>query len=467
MKILLIDDHAEARQSVAGLLQQLGHSVEQAANGQAGLEQVYTYQPALILSDMRMPGMDGLHLLEALESCDHPPPLALMTAFGDAETAIRALRLGAIDYIRKPIDVNELNRLLGRLEPREPSAEPSMSVMVVRQEADGLVVCGSAFAHVVALADRLHDAPDLPCLIEGETGSGKELIARRIHHGGYETSGPFIALNCAAIAPGLFESELFGYSSGAFTGALATGSVGKLALAAGGTILLDEIADLPADQQAKLLRIIEERNWYPVGSNQLQRLKARVICSCNADLLERVRSGRFREDLYYRLKVGHLRIPPLRERDEDNPPLARAYLMRIRLNLGRGFVHLHTSAERALRAYPWPGNVRQLYHLLEQASVFHDGEELEERHLIDLLPRPSSGSGAPRRCVLSRLPGDLEMPTEGLDIDSWTKALVIAALDLNHGSPVRTASYLGVTRKVLYTLRKRYGLLGGHAEGDV
>lgn len=471
--ILLVDDHAEVRESLAGFIEQLGHATVMAGGGAEALAIIRDNRPDLVLSDLRMPGMSGLELLEAIEDFERPPPLALMTAFGDAETAIEALRLGAADYLRKPVDVRELHQLIERYAP-SPSGR-MLTPHPEYEQADGLVVAGPAMAKVVALADRLHGAPDFPCLIEAETGCGKELVARRIHHGGKPTgAGPFVAINCAAIAPGLFESELFGYTAGAFTGANKGGAAGKLALAAGGTLLLDEIVELPLDQQAKLLRVLEDRTWYPVGSNQLERLKARVVCACNQRLTERVADGRFREDLFYRLKVGHLRIPPLRERTDEILPLARSFLMRIRRDRERGFQKLSSGADAFLMAQPWPGNVRQLYHLLEQASMLYDGAVLDSHHLVELMPgskpvaSPSNPLGdlPPLMTTLPPPSEALRLPDGGFDIDLWTKMVVAAALEKNGGSPVRTSAYLGLTRKVLYTLRKRYGLLRRRREGE-
>jgi two-component system, NtrC family, response regulator AtoC len=480
MRILLVDDHPEVRQSLGAFIEQLGHEALECDNAPAAVATARTARPDLILSDLRMPGMDGLHLLAALEQLDHPPPLALMTAFGDADTAIAALRQGAVDYLRKPIDVRELHHLIERISNLTPTANlvspaASESAPVTREEADGLVVYGEAFARVIALADRLHAAHELPCLIEGETGSGKELLARRIHHGGKpRISSPFVAVNCAAIAPGLFEAELFGYAAGSFTGALAGGAQGKLALASGGTLLLDELADLPLDQQAKLLRVLEDRTYYPVGSNQLQQLKARVVCACNADLLDLVGRNRFREDLYYRLKVGHIRIPPLRERKEDIIVLAQVFMVRIRRTRGRGFQRLSSDAAHLLTSYAWPGNVRQLHHLLEQVGMLYDGAVLDAGPLRELLPDldpptaavtantsggPSAVSATVAPTTVSLSPTAVVLPEGGFDLDTWTRTVVQVALAKHQGSPVRTAAYLGVTRKVLYTLRKRHGLI--------
>jgi DNA-binding NtrC family response regulator len=485
--VLLVDDHPEVCDSLAAFIQQLGHRAVCEHDPRQALERIQMERPDLVLSDLRMPGMTGLELLEAMEGLDQPPPLALMTAFGDAETAIKALRMGAVDYLRKPVDVRELHQLIERFTGGPGLTGRMRTPMPPDSLVDDLLVAGAAIAKVVQLADRLHRAPDLPCLIEAETGCGKELIARRIHHGGRPAqAGPFVALNCAAIAPGLFEAELFGYAAGSFTGALAGGSPGKLALAAGGTLLLDEVAELPLDQQAKLLRVLESRSWYPVGSNQLQRLKARVMCACNARLLSLVGSGRFREDLYYRLKVGHLTIPPLRERRDEILPLANHFLQTVRRERGRGFQKLSSDAETFLLAQDWPGNIRQLHHVLEQAAILFDGAVLDVRHLTELMPdaKPmpdatmrmadalgalgalgttvaKAQAGQSTETPLPLDPTRVRLPHEGLDLDAWIRAVVEAALERHDGSPVRTAAYLGITRKVLYTLRKRYGLLTG------
>jgi two-component system, NtrC family, response regulator AtoC len=476
MRILLVDDHPDVRHSLAAFIEQLGHHSLQTDNGPDAVAMARREVPDLILSDLRMPGMDGLHLLSALEHLDHPPPLALMTAFGDADTAIRALRQGAIDYLRKPIDVRELHRLIERIQTTHQATPSTPGATTIREEADGLIRFGQVFDQVITLCDRLHQATDLPCLIEGETGSGKELIARRIHHGGTpKTNRPFIALNCAAIATGLFEAELFGYAPGAFTGAVSGGSQGKLALAAGGTVLLDEVADLPLDQQAKLLRVLEDRSWYAVGSSTLQRLTARIIGACNTDLLDRVRHGQFREDLYYRLKVGHVHVPPLRERSEDIVPMAQIFMARIRKLRGRGFQKLSSAAAAKLTALPWPGNVRQLHHFLEQAGMVNDGAVLDAPIIDHFIPAPLKQSPTSLKsdtpsikvtasavipiATLPNQPTALQLPDKLFDLDIWQRAIISAALEKHDNAPVRTAAYLGISRKVLYTLRKRYGLL--------
>lgn len=477
MRILIVDDHPDVRISLAEFLGQIGHDCVHAGSAEEALRLLPQVSPGLLISDLRMPGMDGLALLSAVRALPSAPPVALMTAFGDSTTAIEAMRRGAVDYLRKPIDVRELHRLVERIE----LAARASPIPSIREVADGVIVAGADLDRLLALADRIHAAPDLPCLIEGETGTGKELFARRVHHGGEPCDAPFVALNCTAISAGLFESELFGYAPGAFTGANPRGAEGKVAAAAGGTLFLDEIGDLPPDQQAKLLRLLEDRSWYPVGDNRLRRLQARIVCATNANLVGRVLEGRFREDLYYRLKVCHLRIPPLRERDGGVLPLARALLERAARRRSRSGMVLSPAAERIVATHRWPGNVRQLTHALEQACLLANDTLIDDgllRSLIDdglgggplrptvaATPTPSAVTTPapipPQQPALSLPqlpPGRISLDPAGCNLDAWNRALVAEALRLNNGSPVRASTYLGVTRKVLYTLRKRYGL---------
>jgi DNA-binding NtrC family response regulator len=472
MKVLIVDDHRDARDALAHFVTELGHDIVCAEDGREALDKITASRPDLIISDLRMPGMDGMALLAALEAFDDPPPLALITAYADANFAVEALRCGACDYLRKPIDIREIHQLIERIDCALPKpALPATNEPL--PGTDGVVIAGPAFASVVALADRLHRFSDLSALIEGETGTGKELIARRIHHGGDRDCGkPFVALNCAAIPTGLFEAELFGYVSGAFTGAASGGSPGRIAQAGDGTLFLDEVGEMPLDQQAKLLRVLEERAYFPVGGSKQQRLSARVVCACNSDLYDAVLKGRFREDLLYRLKVGFVRIPPLRERPEEILPIARAMIASIRKSRGAGFTAIDPQACDMLRQGAWPGNVRQLRHVLERATIERLPSDtvlgpaalrsaIDERSQSE--PRVSSVTPAPALSGPAQLsvapPKMLSMPPERFDLDAWHRAMIASALVHCDRSPVKTARYLGISRKVLYTLRKRYGLM--------
>ena len=465
MRIVLVDDHAEVVNSLAEFMQGLGHEIEIARDGAEALQRIRRRKPDFVLSDVRMPGMDGLKLLAALEDSEPPVKIALMTAFSDTSVAVEALRHGAVDYLRKPIDVVELHALLERhTPPSHPLGTTTYQSLI--PQPDGLLISGKAFASVVTLADRLHSARNLPCVIEAETGCGKELIARRIHHGGKLTdTRPWIPLNCAAISPNLFESELFGYAPGSFSGARDSGASGKFSAAGNGTIFLDEIGELTLDQQAKLLRVLEDRAWYPVGSNHLQRLEARVICASNRPLADLVAHGKFREDLLYRLKVGHIRIPPLRERTEEIAVLANGLLPIIRQRIGGGFKEISNSALDIFLGHSWPGNVRELAHVLEIGLVTLDGPVLHEGHARTLLGGTGTfsdlnGAEGKKLFVLPSIPpADISLDGLHFALDDWHRAIIMSALAKHDGSPVSTSAYLGITRKVLYSLRKRYGLL--------
>jgi two-component system, NtrC family, response regulator AtoC len=472
MNILLVDDHLEVAKSLATLLSELGHQTTCADSGSQALAVLARQSVELVLTDLRMPEMNGASLLDHIHRAWPQLPVAVMTAYGEHYTALDLIRRGAVDYFHKPIDVREVLALIDRLatDPKE-----EVDDLVGQELADGLVVHSSEMAALIRRCDRMHQMPETPVLVQGATGTGKELIARRVHHGGEPDAdnGPFVALNCAAISASLFESELFGYESGAFTGARTGGQAGKLALAAGGTVFLDEVGDLPADQQAKLLRVIETRRWYPVGGTREQALHARIVCATNLNLEQAIQEGDFREDLYYRLKVVRLRLPSLNDTPSAIARLVPLLLARIRKRMTSAFTSISHAALATLETRPWPGNIRELGHFLEAACIEADGGELDEkalrqhlelsgRHGLIADPATQSCSPAAQRdglSVLLRDPGPNDLPDERFDLDHWHGAVIKAALEKCDQSPVRTAKYLGISRKVLYTLRKRYGLM--------
>lgn len=342
---------------------------------------------------------------------------------------------------------------------------------------DGLILCDEVDRDLLARADRFHANPQAPALIEGETGTGKELWARRLHHGGRPNREPFVAINCAAISPGLFEAELFGYEEGAFSGAAAGGRPGKMSLAGDGTLFLDEVAEMPLEQQAKLLRALESRTYFRVGGRELQHFTARVICACNSDLYKQVKRGSFRQDLYYRLKVAQLRLRPLRQRRDSIPVLARSFTLR---NYTDGLASFDTIAEDGLEYLKhgeWPGNVRQLVHLIEEAGLLTTLPVLDKQTLVDLMKTSATTElvqrvGSARRTSAlvpkaQRVPIVVDwanlkaehMPEDAFPFREWEGAVLKAALEKHRGSPVRAAKYLGLSRKVLYTMRKNHGLL--------
>ncbi len=463
MNILVVDDHSEVRTSIAQFITALGHTVVEAVSGNQAIGMIHANAISLIISDINMPNGDGFELLAVVNDMEHAPPVALMTAFGDNEVGIRALKSGACDYIHKPIDVRDIHNLLTTVE----SVTQLPAKQTLQHEADGIIVYSSKIAEQLRLCERIHTTPELPAFISGKTGTGKELFARRIHHGGnFHNTDPFIAVNCAAIAPSLFEAELFGYADGAFTGATTGGAKGKLALAAGGTVFLDEIAELPKDQQAKLLRVLESKRWYPIGSDTEEHLQARIVCAANVNLLEHVQSGAFREDLYYRLKVLRIQLPPLCEEPNAIPLLAQEFANDCRTKWGRGFTSIEDRAAALLSAAPWPGNIRQLRHYVEELCMLHDDTVLREHMLVpkgnpatETFAKPNRKASAIIIPQLLLTPDAEDLPDDHFPLETFQAALIAAALKKHHYSPVKAAAYLGISRKVLYTLRKRYGLL--------
>jgi transcriptional regulator with PAS, ATPase and Fis domain len=296
------------------------------------------------------------------------------------------------------------------------------------------------------LAEKLHRDRSIPVLIEGETGTGKEIIARLIHYGSGEVTTPFVSINCTAISPNLFETELFGYEEGAFTGAKRRGSIGKFELAQGGTIFLDEIGDLPLDLQPKLLRVLEEREFYRVGGLKKSKLNIRIICATNQDLLKKVEEGKFRQDLFYRLKVGHIIVPPLRERREEIMPLARLFLAQLAQEKKKRFSHFHEGTIKILEDHHWPGNIRELKNTIESIVLLYDDTEVSPQHLFSL---NSGQNPSPCRSIPHVENGKVNLPEEELNLKELERQIVKATLEKFDGNKTRTARYLGMSRSAL------------------
>ncbi|MDD2422034.1 MAG: sigma-54 dependent transcriptional regulator [Heliobacteriaceae bacterium] len=312
-------------------------------------------------------------------------------------------------------------------------------------------IYAESMCRLVEFARKYHEDRSIPVLIEGETGTGKEVLARLVHSGRLGKSLPFVDINCAALSPGLFESELFGYEPGSFTGGLATGKKGKLDLAGGGTLFLDEIGDLPLELQAKLLRLVQEREYYRVGG--LTKIKAdiRLICATNIPLQTKVTAGAFRQDLFFRLKVGYLEVPPLRERKADIIPLANMFMRNFSRQKSKGFSRINPAAAEILLAYRWPGNVRELKNVIEWAVLMHDDREIKPAHLS--VNTEKSGP--------ARLPADkehapgLRLPPGRFPLEKFIDEIIYKALQLNQGNKAATARYLGISRSRLYERLKR------------
>ena len=388
-RILLIDDDTSLRRVLEYNLQEEGYEVDTAADGESGLALFDRREPDLVITDLKMPGISGFQVLAGIRERSPEALVIVITAFGDVETAVKAMKSGAYDYVTKPFNREEF-RLVARkaLELRGLSAENRRLKEELSDRAEFREIIGTSgsMQKVFSVVSKVADT-DATVLISGESGTGKELVARAIHAQSSRRGAPFVAVNCAAIPRDLLESELFGHVKGAFTGAIRD-KAGKFQLADGGTIFLDEVGELPLDLQPKLLRALQERSVEPVGGSHPQKLDVRVVAATNVDLEKALDEGMFREDLYYRLAVIPVHLPPLRERREDIPLLIRRFLARS----GSPAPSVSAEALAILENYPWPGNVRELRNAIERAVIMAKGDKIR----LEDLPAELRGQTAAR-----------------------------------------------------------------------
>ncbi|MDR3562083.1 MAG: sigma-54 dependent transcriptional regulator [Negativicutes bacterium] len=473
MNILLVDDSKTSRFWVGKALKRAGHDVVECGSGEEALTRFTEEYFPLVLSDIVMPGMSGIDLLRKISSLPQgkETDVVLFTANSQVELAIEALRAGALDYLLKPINMQELSIIIQRVAEQRVifkehkqlkerfKYEVEVATAETRQELERLkeVLAKAIGLHRVGFfspvmqnitlqAHKYHADRSIPVFIEGETGTGKELVASMIHNGGAVSPRPFVPINCAAISPTLFESELFGYEAGAYTGSLSKGQKGKIDLAQGGTLFLDEIGEIPLELQAKLLRVIQEKEFYRVGGLQRIKTDLRIICATNVDLAERLKNGTFRKDLYYRLKVGHIQLPPLRERVNDIVPLAELFLQQFSQEKGKRFQRIGPEAAQVLLAYEWPGNVRELRNAIEWVAFMYNAEEVNPGHLGILDPKfPVHGEEAPGMID----PQNFVIPPDGFSLDDYCEQIITQALEMHHGNKAAAARMLGMTRRAL------------------
>ena len=434
--VLIVDDDAAMRDALGEAARDLGYDTELAASGSQALDLLDSHTVDAVLLDLRMPGIDGIEVLRRIRSRTHPPPVTVLTAHATAANTIEAMRLGAFDHLTKPIGREEVSRVLGgmmamRAEPYAPRAEA---------DQDGLIGSSEAMRAVQKTIGMLADS-NATVLISGETGTGKELVARAIHDHGHRSGKPFVAVNCAAIPAELLESELFGHVRGAFTGAV-TDRKGAFREAEHGTLFLDEIGDMDIAMQAKILRALQERVVTPVGGRPIP-VDVRVIAATHRDLNQRVREGSFREDLFYRLHVVPIHLPPLRERIADIVPLAEYFLGRA-----IGAKRLAPDAAARLIRHAWPGNVRELKNAMERAAVLVRGDVINAADLDFVDETQVTTDGA-----IAWPDEDLPSATARLE-----EMLIRRALSRTAGNRAEAARMLGIHRQLLYTKMKRYGL---------
>jgi len=471
LRILIVDDDAMSRGAVASFLSEdLGHEVVECDRGERALE-IFAENPfPAVISDVKMPGIDGIELLHKIRKTRSPDQtcFVLMTGFGDMETAIQALRAGACDFLLKPLNIEELAVVLSRIEETirqadgalaggpdgadraagagqrmsgDPGGIPGASAFVDVPEVGRVGLYSDAMRAASSMAQNLHSYRTVPVLIEGETGTGKEIMARMVHHGsGDHKVGPFVTVNCSAITPTLFESELFGYEKGAFTGASGSGKAGKLEQAQGGTLFLDEIGEITMRMQIDLLQVLEDKIFYKVGGTQPITADFRVIAATNADLEQAIRNRTFRQDLFYRLNVIAFTMPPLRERREDIPLLAAHFLAQFTQEVNRGVERISRDAMDELMLHEWPGNVRELSNAIERAVV------VCKTNTITPYDLPIG------TCL------EDELKTRYFSLNDVEKQHILKILQQTNWNISKSSVILGVDRSTLYNKIKRYDL---------
>ena len=465
-QILIVDDDHQLRMSFERLLAAEGYEVRTASSGEAGIAAVREEAPDVVIMDVRMPGISGLEAYAALREIEPRLPVIIMTAYGTTDIAIEATKMGAFDYILKPFDIPDILKLLDKAVAAGRSMRSRVAVGEEGEKAcadDAIIGRSPAMQELYKAIGRA--APtDATVLIRGESGTGKELVARAVYQHSLRADKPFLVINCVAIPETLLESELFGYEKGAFTGASGR-KVGKIEQANRGTVFLDEIGDMPLSIQAKILRLLQEQNVERLGGRQVIPVDVRIIAATNRDLEQAVRDGQFREDLYYRLKVVTLSLPPLRERPDDIALLARYFLARHARDLGQADPGLSTEALALLAARTWPGNARELSNTLKKALIFNRGAPLAPEEVHKAAGEPLRGTVAPdvspdvavARFVRRELGSGREGLFEEL-MDHFGLLVIREALEATGGNRTQAARLLGLSRPTLIAKIEKYGL---------
>jgi two-component system NtrC family response regulator/two-component system response regulator HydG len=447
-RVLVVDDEANAAAALEKLLRQDGYEVARANDGAAALNLLETFEADVVLTDLRMPGMDGLEVLAKVKDIRPDALVIVMTAYGTVKTAVQAVKMGAEDYLSKPIEVEELEVVLQKaIEKKELRNETKnlRERLDHKYSLDNLV--GESPEMLTAFKTVRHVAPsNSSVLLLGESGTGKELFAQALHQNSPRRNRPFVKVACAALPETLLESELFGHEKGSFTGALFT-RAGRFELANGGTLFLDEIGDISPTVQVKLLRFLEEREFERVGGNKTYKVDVRIVTATHRDLQKRIEEGTFREDLYYRLNVIQVHIPPLRERGNDIALLAQHFLSKYAAANGKDVRGMSDAALGMLLRHPWPGNVRELENAIERAVVLADAPTLDPSHFPTLrrpeMPAPNAARGGSH----IRIPGSTLADLE--------REAIMRTLEAVSGSTSRAAAMLGISpRKIQYKLKE-------------
>jgi len=462
--ILIVDDDKSIRYSLKRMMEE-NYSIAAASNGEEALNQIRRNPPDLIIMDIKMPGRNGIEALKEIKSIDPKSLVILMTAYGTTETAIEAMKYGAFDYILKPFSIPKMKGLVEKALSlqRLMKEEVSYSPLTGQGEEERIVGSSSKMQEIYKMIGQVAPS-NVTVLLRGESGTGKELLARAIYHHSLRSHQPFLPVNCAAIPDSLLESELFGHEKGAFTGAFSR-RIGKLEQCQGGTIFLDKIGDMSLSTQAKLLRALQERNFERLGGMETIQVDIRFIVATNKNLEEAISNGRFREDLYYRLNVVSIQIPPLRERREDIPELVSYFFKRFNREMKKGIVGITPPAMERVKSYGWPGNVRQLENVLKRALVLCQGEWiLDDQLLFDKEgERQEIEEDLAKKSIEDLLDILFEelshspMGEEDVDrISILEKGMILRALQKTKGNQVQAALLLGINRSTLRSKLERY-----------
>ena len=450
--ILLCDDEPKLSRMLGTALTAAGYAVQRVATGHEAIKRAQSDAPDVVVTDLRLPDMDGIEVLKRVRDAANPPDVIVITAYASTETAVEAMRLGAHDYLIKPFSIDELRiklaRLLSRRALQEQNGQLQAQLSMIHR-AESLIGTSARMREVFEQLSQV-STTDATVLLLGESGTGKTLLARALHHQSRRHSGPLCEVHCAALPETLLESELFGHERGAFTGAIEQ-RTGHVERADRGTLFLDEIGELPASIQVKLLRFLQDRRFFRVGGTQVRSVDVRFVCASNRDLAQAVRDRSLREDFYYRINVFPIVVPPLRERSDDIPALVNSFVQRRH----RG-AHVALDAMELLQRYPWPGNVRELENVLERALILAGGggfvgpDSCAERSSVTIrlshLPRVLSEHARPI------LPSNLFQP--GFSIDNLERELIHEALARTSGNKTEAAKLLGITRRRLYSRLK-------------
>ncbi len=474
-----MDDDSLSRFSIEQYLKEhLKYNVTLAESGEQAIGLFKQNPFPIVITDMKMPGMSGIRLLQLIKEISPNTDVIILTGYGNLQTSIDALRSGASDYILKPVSIEQLAIALEKVTRFQnlksenyklkdnlinstkiiKSSEAKIASMhtILQQYSPSLEIgiFSSVMRNIVSLCENFHKERDVPVIIQGETGTGKEIVARLIHNGIKETiDKPFVPVNCAAIPPHLFESELFGYVEGAYTGARKNGGIGKLELAQGGTIFLDEIGELPLEFQPKLLRALQEREIYRIGGDKLIKLDIRFIFASNRNLQQMVNDNKFRSDLYYRLNLGQIVIPPLNGRKDEVIPLAQMFLEKFAGKRKKEFRFIDEEARKILLEYQWPGNVRELQNVIERAVLLYNDDVLKKEHVSYLknnkpdIKMPLIGTPIEN--------GKVILPDDSLSIEDLEIEIVSKALEKFDNNKTKVADYLGISRSALRSRIKK------------